>query len=339
VGDFDLTAELGPVPKVEALALSAPGLALNGTVELGPEGQFQSATFERLRVGDWLDGSVTLTPRGAGADPAVAVTAGRLDLRRLPTRGSGGAGGAPISVRLDRVVVSDSVALAPFSGTLRQAAGGLSGTFEARVNGATPVQGTLAPANAGTAVRIRSDDAGGVIGNSGLSPNARGGSLDLVLTPVVGAPGGTYDGEFLISGIRLRNAPAMAGLLDAISVVGLLDQLRGPGIHFDTVDGRFRLTRERLTLNQAAAVGGSIGISADGVYDLVSQQMSFQGVISPVYFVNGIGSILTRRGEGLFGFNYSLTGSAADPKVGVNPLSIFTPGIFRQIFRRAPPGE
>ena len=66
--------------------------------------------------------------------------------------------------------------------------------------------------------------------------------------------------------------------------------------------------------------------------------MDFRGVVSPVYFLNGIGSILTRRGEGLFGFNYRMTGPASGPSVGVNPLSILTPGAFRQLFRRAPPG-
>ena len=81
-----------------------------------------------------------------------------------------------------------------------------------------------------------------------------------------------------------------------------------------------------------------MGISADGLYDMQARQLDLQGVVSPVYFLNGIGSILTRRGEGLFGFNYRMAGPAADPSVRVNPLSILTPGAFRQIFRRAPPG-
>jgi hypothetical protein len=63
-----------------------------------------------------------------------------------------------------------------------------------------------------------------------------------------------------------------------------------------------------------------------------------QGVISPIYLLNGIGSILTRPGEGLFGFRYRLTGTAEDPVVSVNPLSILTPGMFRDMFRAAPPG-
>lgn len=62
-----------------------------------------------------------------------------------------------------------------------------------------------------------------------------------------------------------------------------------------------------------------------------------QGVISPVYLLNGFGAVLTRRGEGLFGFNYTLRGTADDPQVQVNPLSILTPGMFRELFRAPAP--
>ena len=62
-----------------------------------------------------------------------------------------------------------------------------------------------------------------------------------------------------------------------------------------------------------------------------------QGVLSPIYMLNGIGSIFTRKGEGLVGFNFTLKGPAEAPRVGVNPLSLLTPGMFREIFRRPPP--
>ena len=65
--------------------------------------------------------------------------------------------------------------------------------------------------------------------------------------------------------------------------------------------------------------------------------MDFQGVISPVYLLNGIGSLLTRKGEGLIGFNFNLTGQTDNPNVLVNPLSALTPGMFRELFRRPPP--
>jgi hypothetical protein len=135
----------------------------------------------------------------------------------------------------------------------------------------------------------------------------------------------------------LRDAPGIASLLDAISIVGLLDQLEGPGILFNEVQARFRLTPDRLILTESSATGPSMGISLDGIYDLTSSSLDFQGVVSPIFFLNGIGSIFTRRGEGLIGFNFGLTGPASDPQVSVNPLSALTPGMFREIFRRPPP--
>jgi hypothetical protein len=53
--------------------------------------------------------------------------------------------------------------------------------------------------------------------------------------------------------------------------------------------------------------------------------------------VNGLGQIFSRRGEGFFGFNYSLSGTTDAPQVSVNPLSLLTPGMFREIFRQGPP--
>lgn len=340
-GELSLTARLGPVPDVESFRIATRDLSFDGALELSDDGRLERARLTGLELGRWLDAEVEVTPSAGGGSPTISVLGGTMDLRQLE-RGSvgGGAGGGagPINLRLDRLVISDGIALAPFRGRVAPGATGLSGNFEARLNGGTAIQGTLTPANAGTAIRISSPDAAGVLRDAGLTPNTREGALDLVLTPVPDAPRGTFDGQFLIEDIRLRDAPAMAELLDAVSVVGLLDQLSGSGIRFDTVDGQFRMTPRQITLRQAAAVGPSIGISADGLYDLNARQMDFQGVVSPVYFLNGIGSFLTRRGEGLFGFNYRMAGPAGDPSVRVNPLSILTPGAFRQIFRQAPPG-
>ncbi|RKH77882.1 DUF3971 domain-containing protein, partial [Corallococcus praedator] len=126
-------------------------------------------------------------------------------------------------------------------------------------------------------------------------------------------------------------------LLNAVSVVGLLQQLGGQGIVFDEVLADVRIDPTAVTVSSASAVGAGLGLSLDGVYDTAARRMDFRGVVSPFYFVNGIGELLTRRGEGLVGFNYTLRGSPDAPEVGVNPLSILTPGMFREIFRRAPP--
>jgi hypothetical protein len=296
-----------------------------------------SIDLDRVRAGGWLDAPVVLTGRGAGVTPAVRIAGGTVDLRNAPfgqQRGGGG-GTVPLSLALDQLQVSNSIRLTDFRADLRSG-GGLTGYFTASVNGEAPITGEALPQAGATAFRIRSNDAGKVIREAGILKTVSGGDMTLALAPVAGQPG-SYDGALDVVNTRLREAPGIASLLDAISIVGLLDQLEGPGILFTEVEARFRLTPDQLVLTRSSATGPSMGISMDGTYNLGAGTLDFQGVLSPIFFLNGIGSIFTRKGEGLIGFNFNLTGPANQPNVGVNPLSALTPGMFREIFRRPPP--
>ncbi len=335
-GALEVRGRLGTPPQIDRLSLDAPGLNALGSVTLTPGGQLGRALFSRVQVGGWLDAPVALVGRGKGAAPRIEVTGGSVDLRRadLSSGGGGANTGGPVSLALDRLTVSDTLALTGFRANL-DLARGVDGSFTGRVNGGAPIRGQIVPQAGRSAFRITTTDAGGVLGAAGLLKHARGGEMELLLTPA-GAPG-IYDGQLTGADIWLTDAPAMAALLSALSVVGLLEQMSGNGIHFSDVDARFRLGPERLTLYSGSAVGASMGISMDGYYYLGAKQMDMQGVVSPLYVVNAIGAMFTRRGEGLVGVNYTLKGPAASPSVGVNPLSLLTPGMFREIFRRAPP--
>ncbi|KQI68632.1 hypothetical protein AN189_10070 [Loktanella sp. 3ANDIMAR09] len=333
-GSLALTATLGASPQVEDISLEAPGLRATGTVSLA-QGQLQAARFDRVRVGNWFDGPVTLTGRGAGRAVGVTISGGVLDLSRAQLGGgSGGGQGGPIDVTLNRLDIAGGLALTGFRGRF-DTTGGLTGRFDGQFNGQAPVTGEVTPTGGRTAVRIAATDAGAVLRAGGFMQGALGGNLDLTLVPAPERR--AYDGTLAIRDLRVRDAPGVAALLDAISVVGLLQQLDGQGLSFDTVDAAFRLTPDAITVTQSSAVGPGLGISLDGIYTLASKQVAFQGVVSPFYILNGIGSFLTRRGEGLIGFNFNLAGTAAAPQVTVNPLSLFTPGMFREIFRRPPP--
>jgi hypothetical protein len=263
----------------------------------------------------------------------VEIAGGSLDLRRARFGGGQSAGG-PVQIALDRLQVTEGIALTGFRGQFTNEQG-FTGQFTANLNGAAEVRGSVAPRNGRSAVRLVSEDAGGVLGAAGFIKNATGGTLDLTLLPA--GEEGTFDGTLALRTLRVRDAPAMAALLDAISVVGLLQQLDGQGLAFDEVDARFRLTPSQMIVSQASAVGPGLGISVDGIYTLASKQIDLQGVVSPFYLLNGLGSFLTRKGEGLIGFNFNIVGSTDAPDVSVNPLSVFTPGMFREIFRRPAP--
>lgn len=335
-GKLEVAGRLSKPVQVDSLSLSGAGLNTAGDVRLNADGSLDRIALNRVQLDGWLDAPVVLTGRGAGVPLAITLQGGTVDMRKASIGGgSGGGGTGPITVALDRLKISDGIALQPFRGTFTTG-GGLDGRFTARINGGPDIAGFVSPQRGGgSAYRIQSQEAGKVFAAAGLLKNVAGGEMYLTLRPT-GQPG-TFDGILKVTNPRLRSGNALAALLDGISVVGLLDQMNGPGIFFTDVDAKFRLTPAQVILSQSSAVGPSMGLSLDGYYTLASKAMDFQGVISPIYILNGIGSLLTRKGEGLIGFNFTIKGTSDTPQVGVNPLSILTPGMFREIFRRPPP--
>ncbi|MFN6924314.1 MAG: hypothetical protein ACK4P8_01540 [Tabrizicola sp.] len=331
---LDLEARLSREPVVERLTLNAPGLEATGRITTREGGGLDTARFTRVRAGDWLDAPVTLTGGGREGAVDVAVTGGRIDVRAMPDGGGGAGTGGLIRLDLDRLVISQGISLTGFRGDFTTR-GGLNGQFVAGVNGQGEILGAVAPARGGSAFRITSRNAGAVMAAAGIFDKGRGGELDMTLSPR--GPEGQYNGRATFTRMRVQGAPALAELLAAISVVGLLEQMGGEGLAFNNGEVSFILTPQAVEITQGSAVGASLGISIAGLYQSGSGQLDLQGVISPIYLVNGIGQIFSRRGEGLFGFNYRVTGTTENPNVSVNPLSVFTPGMFREIFRQAPP--
>ncbi|MFY0679825.1 MAG: hypothetical protein JXR13_04545 [Thalassovita sp.] len=338
-GALTISGALSTPPQIDSLALSSAGLNARGSVTLKEDGQLESLRFSRVQAGNWLDAPITLHGQGKGRAPKVDINGGTVDLRNLPklggaTTGSGAGSKQGLKVNLDRLRVTEKISLDAFKGTF-STSGELSGQFSGLVNGAAAVTGQVSPVGGRSSFEVRAKDAGAVLSAAGLLNRAKQGELLLSMIPVGNA--GHYDGYLTISNLRIIEIPALAALLHAVSIVGLLEQLGGPGILFSEIEAKFRLSPEQLVVRSSSAVGASMGLSLDGGYELATNQMDFQGVLSPLYALNGIGSLLTRKGEGLLGFNFRLTGASSDPKVQVNPLSIFTPGMFREIFRRPVP--
>lgn len=333
-GSLDLEARLDREPVVERMTLTAPGLLVEGRITTVEGGGLGTAEFERVKAEDWLDAPVLLTGNGSDRAPTVAVTGGTLDLRKMPEGGGGAGAGGKIKLALDGLRVSDGITLTDFRGDFG-VQGGFNGSFTAAVNGGAAIAGEVSPSDNGSAVRVTSENAGGAMASAGVFDKGRGGTLELTLVPR--GPSGEYQGKATFTKLRVQGAPALAELLSALSVVGLLEQMGGAGLAFNNGEVDFILTPKAVEISKGSAVGASLGISFAGIYLMGSGAMDLQGVISPIYLVNGVGQIFSKKGEGLFGFNYRLTGTVDDPIVSVNPLSVLTPGMFREIFRQAPP--
>lgn len=336
-GTLEVSGTLGTPPEISSLRLAGPGLSAEGSVAINRDGTLKAVNLSRVKAGDWLDAPVDLVGRGKGRPVGIDVTGGTADLANLPTSGKTATRGeaVPLTVQLDRLKVSKTIALTGFTGSFTTL-GGFNGKFAGRVNGAAPIQGTVAPsspkAGARSAVRFTSADAGGVFRAAGIYSKVYGGSLGVTLVPRTEP--GQYDGSLQVRDIRVKDAPALADLLSAISVVGMLEQLNGQGLVFSNVNSTFRLTPEGVEIEKGAAVGASLGVSAQGTYNFATDGFDMQGTVSPIYMINGVGQLVSRQGEGLFGFNYTLRGTSKAPKVSVNPLSVLAPGFLRDIFRR-----
>ncbi|MEL7397177.1 MAG: DUF3971 domain-containing protein [Pseudomonadota bacterium] len=336
-GELTVSGLLGAPPSLDTLSLNAGGLRANGSVTLQPDGQLQQANFSRVQLDNWIDAPVDLVGLGPNQPPLVRVAGGTIDLRQTTlTRGDGqrrtGKGG-PVSLRLDRLQVSDSINITDFTAELDMS-NGPDGEFTGNVNGQAPIVGRIAPHNGRSAFVITAGDAGAVLRSANLLKQARDGQLELYLVPGDGA--GIYEGKLKASNLRVKDAPTMAELLNAISLVGLLEQLDGEGIHFSTLEAKFQLAPERVTLYSGSAVGASMGISMEGYYYIGTKWLDMEGVLSPIYALN-LGGLFTRQGEGLVGIKYSVDGESTRPRVQVAPLSVLTPGMFRDLFRRSPP--
>ena len=336
-GKLEVSGTLSSPVQFDRVLLEGPGLTAEGRLVLAPDGGLDRLGLSRLRLGQWLDAKAEVEGRGKGRPVEVRLTGGTADLRRLPeggtaAAGAGVGGGGTVAVALDRVQVAGSIALTGVRGTLKPRRQGLEGGFSGLLNGKVPLTGQMQPGPRGTAFRVRAEDGGAALAAAGLFAKASGGVMDLAIAPT--GRNGHYDGTIDMTGFRVRNMPALAELLNAVSIVGLIDQLATSGLVFSEAKGRFRLTPAAMELTEGRAIGASFGVSLEGVYHSDEDRLDLRGVLSPFYLINGIGAVLTRPGEGLVGFTYRVRGPASDPRVTVNPLSVLAPGFFRDLLRR-----
>lgn len=93
-GELTVEGRLGRGGQLDTVEMSAAGLTVTGgKVELDADGGFQTASFERVQVGGWLDAPVTLVSRGSNRPLAVRIGGGTYDMRRAAFSADGSGSG------------------------------------------------------------------------------------------------------------------------------------------------------------------------------------------------------------------------------------------------------
>jgi hypothetical protein len=187
---------------------------------------------------------------------------------------------------------------------------------------------------------IKAADGGALLRGLDIVSSMQGGRLSVTGTFDDAVAGHPLTATADIDDFRIRGAPALGKLLQAMTLYGLVDVLRGSGIGFSHLVAPIRLQDAELTLNDVRAFSSSLGLTAKGRIDLRAQRLDVEGTIVPAYFFNSllgniplVGKLFSpERGGGVFAARYALHGDLADPTVSVNPLSALTPGFLREIF-------
>ena len=147
-------------------------------------------------------------------------------------------------------------------------------------------------------------------------------------------------GTISIDNFRVMKAPIFAELLLAASLTGLIDVLNNDGIEFEQFDAQYFGHDEVYTITKSRAYGFSLGITGEGWIDKINKSIDIKGSLIPAYKINSffnnipiIGEIIAgKEDEGLFAINYKTKGDWEKLETEINPLSVLTPGLLRNVF-------
>ena len=143
-----------------------------------------------------------------------------------------------------------------------------------------------------------------------------------------------------IAGFPHRRAAGLGKLLQAMTLYGLVDVLRGSGLAFTELVAPFTLSDGLLELADARAFSPSLGLTAKGRLDIDDATVDLQGTIVPAYFFNSLagqraaGRPAVQPGARRRPVRRELYAAwqAGRSGVTVNPLAALTPGFLRGLF-------
>jgi hypothetical protein len=334
---------------IDTLAVQSVPVNMRGSARVPlAEGRSQFDIDQFVYARNRLSGMVSF---GNNGPVSLEIYGGSFDakpmLRGLNAPASGGSATpsalrTEVTAKLDTVELLGDVMLKSLSAdatvtgdvlTRLQATGKLGGTADVRAD----LSGTATA----RVLTLNAADAGLMGRGLDLFKTGQGGQFDLV-ADIDGHSGAIgISGRGRVRNMRVSDTPLMARLLTMASLTGLRDTASGRGIFFENIEVPFKLQRGIIDVKDARAIGPGLGLTLEGQMQQSLKQMNLRGVIIPSYTLNAaigkipvLGNVLTGgKGQGLVGFNYRITGSAAAPKVDVQASSALALGPLRRLFQ------
>jgi hypothetical protein len=363
LAEAELRLRSGALQSVEGARVEARDLNLRARVPAFANGWPERVELQESRIGGTRFAGTVQPPR-EGGEWQMALRGPVLDLRQAfaadreaspdqqqrpaPPRDAPGAPALAVTAQFERVVLGERRQLLGLVARARVDSQGVLRAAQARARTAEQPAGgavalSLTPQPDGRRrLSLTAEDAGALLRALDLAGNIGGGTLQVDAAYAEPRPGATLSGTADMSDFVVRDAPAIGRLLQALTVYGLMEALRGPGLGFARLVAPFSLSPEAIVVHDGArAFSASLGVTARGRIDRRANTIDMEGTIVPAYVFNQLlgnipllGRLFSpETGGGLFAATFRLRGSLDDPQVTVNPLATLTPGFLRGLFR------
>lgn len=335
----------GDLAKIANLKITGNGLSLaNGEIDFTTDngeplihrGALQNLIFGENKLSLDLGGDkdlLKITAKGPILD-ARPILAGEKDAGDPSAQSLRG---MEIGLDVLEMQTSDTMTLKDAEVYIRQNKTGQMERFELNAKaGKSDLYVRYTPDNMGKlSLQVEASDAGDTLRAFDLYSSIEGGTLRIAGVPLSGGRFGDVSGKVRIDNFEVRKAPVLIRLLNALSFQG------GDKLNFTRLESDFEWrigdAGDTYTIRDGRTSGASVGFTFDGYVDTGKKEMDIRGTAAPLSMLNSmvgnipiIGSILTGGGA-LVAATYSITGATDDPKIGVNPLSVLTPGIIRKL--------
>ena len=336
---------------LDNLAFDGNEASVKGSIDLDRDGDFAAARLAQVKLSPGDD--MRVDAQQSGDTLKVVAHAANLDARPFlkwmsAPRSPGGETAAKGALDLDlRAAILTGQNSQAVTGAelhlLRRGKEVKRVTLAGRL-GRQPLTIATAQIDSAPHFLIHAGDAGATLLFMDLYKRMAGGRLDANLVML----GPRLDGYAAVHDFTLRDDPAVRKL----AVEGLSNQRRDdanaadlPSIDpsamtFRKLEASFSKTGSIVEVRDGSMFGPALGATVSGTVDFSRDQVNLGGTFVPLFGVNNLFSQLPVLGpllgggrhEGLLGLNYKITGSAANPVLNVNPLSVLAPGFLRQIF-------
>ena len=333
----------GAVTGVPQLSASGPGLEIVAQAEMA-DGALRVLHVPKVVLGPTrLSGDVVF-PAGPNGVLRIKASGPELDLAdqiKQLKQGNGAASGRSwiVDLRFGRVLLGGGRALSDLVAHA-ESVGGKLRALQATTAGAEQLRASITPVANGRRLQVQAADTGALLSGLDLTGVIHGGRLAVDATYDDRFADPPLEGRLELGQFSVRDAIVLGKLLQAVTIYGIVDALRGQGVYFSEAVVPFCLCQNQLRLGPSRASSASLGITAQGSLDLDRKALAITGTVVPAYVVNAalgrlplIGRLFSsERDGGLIAADFTLAGPMSSPAVNVNPLSLLTPGILRRLF-------